>query len=77
MGSVTITNIEKTETYQLNGIVSTVGDAVRRFTGGDDFDGVVKLGGRPVEDFDMPLREGDVLVLLNETVAGGGIKGAR
>jgi molybdopterin converting factor small subunit len=75
-GQITITNIEKTEKYELNGVCGTVADAISKFFNGDAFDGVVKVGGLQVEDRDMELRNGDVVLLLAPAVAGGNIKGA-
>lgn len=75
-GRVTVTNIDKTEIYELNGVVRNVADAIGKFTGGRPFEGAVKVGGREVADMQTPLREGDVVLLLNTAVAGGGIKGA-
>jgi hypothetical protein len=75
-GYVTITNVEKTETFALNGVVRSVADAIAKFTGGAAFEGVVKIGGREVRDMEQELRDGDVVFLLNPTVAAGGVKGA-
>lgn len=75
-GQITITNIAKTERYELNGVCSSVGDAISKFFNGDDFAGTVKVNGMAVEDRDYGLRAGDVVLLLDTAVAGGNIKGA-
>jgi len=75
-GRVTVTNVDKTENYDLNGVCRTVADAVSKFQNGAAFNGTARLNGREVADMNTPLREGDVVILLNNAVAGGGIKGA-
>ena len=74
-GRITVTNIEKDDKYDINGEVRTVENAVAKFAP-RGFDGTVKLNGREVTDMGTALRDGDVVLLLNRTVAGGGIKGA-
>lgn len=75
-GRITVTNIEKDEKYDINGTTRTIADAVSKFNAGRDFRGTVKLNGREVADRGQALRDGDVVMLLNTAVAGGGIKGA-
>ncbi len=75
-GRITITNIDKDEKYDINGTLRTVKEAVQKFSPNAAFRGTVKLNGREVTDMETALRDGDVVLLLNNTVAGGGIKGA-
>ncbi len=75
-GRITVTNIDKDEKYDINGTLRTVREAVQKFSPNVAFRGTVKLNGREVADMDTALRDGDVVMLLNNTVAGGGIKGA-
>jgi molybdopterin converting factor small subunit len=75
-GKINVTNIEKTEQYELNGVCKTVADAISKFTNAAGFTGTVQVAGRDITDRSMTLRDGDVVFLLNPTVAGGNVKGA-
>ena len=84
-GSVTVSTIGKTETYELNGVFNTVGQAVDKFynvaEGGEIPAGTqLQIGANsydPDDDTarDTTLRGGDVLMLFTPEVAAGGVKG--
>lgn len=78
MAAISVTNITKTEQYELNGTCRTVADAISKFTNGAGFRGTVKLNGVEVDDAGraQPLRQNDVVMLLNPQAAGGDLKGA-
>jgi hypothetical protein len=76
-GQVTVTNIEKNERYELNGVCKTVANAISKFFNGGAFTGEVRVNGDKVTNMQTTLRPGDVILLLTAAVAGGGVKGAR
>ena len=75
-GRITVTNVDKDEKYDINGVCQTLGDAISKFTNGAEHRGEVRLNGRAETNFDTPLRDGDVVLLMTAAVAGGGVKGA-
>lgn len=76
-GKITVTNIDKDEKYDLNGVCSTVSQAISKFLNGGRHNGEVRLNGRAVTDMGTALRDGDVVLLLTTAVAGAGVKGAQ
>lgn len=76
-GNISITFGAKFETYAINGQMTTVAQAVKRFfSGSAPSNSVIHLNGRAQENLGQALREGDVILVLDKNLASGGYKQA-
>lgn len=66
------------EEYDLRDGITTVGDALNRFNsaGGTTSLDCVRINGRPAESLDQQVRDGDLILVQDEAVQAGGLKGA-
>jgi len=69
---------DRQDTYDLNDGIGTVGDAVDRFQHGEARPDIanVRVNGRPAGSFEDTVRDGDNIIIQEEAVRAGGLKGA-